>query len=137
MVAKELGFDSLIWDSMAGVSDCDFISETLQWDLSSTHNKDLQESIEPMLDHVKTVFDSIQIVNVVRCIAKSDQTDIPMNKLSFKPLKAIDSRLEEGTIETFVYETAVEKRSANGGTSKSSVLEPIQAIKAALSGTQA
>ncbi|WDK22036.1 argininosuccinate lyase [Colletotrichum graminicola] len=29
--------------------------------LPSTYNKDLQESWEPMLDHVKTVSDSIQI----------------------------------------------------------------------------
>lgn len=31
--------------------------------LPSTYNKDLQESWEPMLDHVKTVSDSIQIAN--------------------------------------------------------------------------
>jgi argininosuccinate lyase len=33
--------------------------------LPSTYNKDLQESVEPMLDHVKTVSDSIQIANGV------------------------------------------------------------------------
>ncbi|KAK5662130.1 hypothetical protein OQA88_8035 [Cercophora sp. LCS_1] len=33
--------------------------------LPSTYNKDLQESWEPMLDHVKTVSDSIQIANGV------------------------------------------------------------------------
>lgn len=33
--------------------------------LTSTYNKDLQESWEPMLDHVKTVSDSIQIANGV------------------------------------------------------------------------
>lgn len=31
--------------------------------LPSTYNKDLQESWEPMLDHVKTISDSIQIAN--------------------------------------------------------------------------
>lgn len=31
----------------------------------STYNKDLQESVEPMLDHVKTVSDSIQIATGV------------------------------------------------------------------------
>ncbi len=30
-----------------------------------TYNKDLQESIEPLLDHLKTVSDSIQIANGV------------------------------------------------------------------------
>lgn len=33
--------------------------------LPSTYNKDLQESVEPMLDHVKTVGDSIQIAEGV------------------------------------------------------------------------
>ncbi len=33
--------------------------------LFSTYNKDLQESVEPMLDHVKTVSDSIQIATGV------------------------------------------------------------------------
>ncbi|KAK3934689.1 L-Aspartase-like protein [Diplogelasinospora grovesii] len=135
MMAKELGFDSLLWNSMGGVADRDFVAETLQWGsmlmqhvsrwaedliiystgefgfvrladaystgsslmpqkknpdslellrgksgrafghmagfmmtlkgLPSTYNKDLQESVEPMLDHVKTVGDSIQIANGV------------------------------------------------------------------------
>lgn len=30
VITKELGSDGLIWKSMAGVSDRDFISETLQ-----------------------------------------------------------------------------------------------------------
>jgi argininosuccinate lyase len=33
--------------------------------IPSTYNKDLQESWEPMLDHVKTVSDSVQILNGV------------------------------------------------------------------------
>ncbi|KAK3045680.1 argininosuccinate lyase, partial [Coniosporium uncinatum] len=33
--------------------------------IPSTYNKDLQESVEPMLDHVKTVGDSIQIATGV------------------------------------------------------------------------
>ncbi|TKX18535.1 argininosuccinate lyase [Elsinoe australis] len=134
-MAKELGFDSLIYNSMAGVADRDFVAETMQWGsflmmhmsrfaedliiyssgefdfvrladaystgsslmpqkknpdsmellrgkcgrafgqmaglmmtikgIPSTYNKDLQESIEPMLDHVKTVGDSIQIATGV------------------------------------------------------------------------
>ncbi|GKT66191.1 LOW QUALITY PROTEIN: argininosuccinate lyase [Colletotrichum tofieldiae] len=108
-ISKELGFEGLLWNSMAGVADRDFVTETLQWGsipmltllaslvsslmpqkknpdslellrgksgrvfgqmagfmmtqkgLPSTYNKDLQESWEPMLDHVKTVSDSIQI----------------------------------------------------------------------------
>jgi len=130
-MAKELGFEGLLWNSMGAVADRDFVVETMQWGstlmlhmsrwaedliiystgefnfvrladaystgsslmpqkknpdslellrgktgrafgqvaglmmtikgLPSTYNKDLQESVEPMLDHVKTVGDSIQI----------------------------------------------------------------------------
>jgi len=135
MMAKELGFEGILWNSMGAVADRDFVTETLQWGamlmqhfsrwsedliiystsefgfvrladaystgsslmpqkknpdslenlrgksgrafghmagfmmtqkgLPSTYNKDLQESWEPMLDHVKTVSDSIQIANGV------------------------------------------------------------------------
>ena len=134
-MAKELGFDGLIYNSMSGVADRDFVLETMQWGsmlmvhlsrwaedliiystgefdfvrlsdaystgsslmpqkknpdslelirgkcgrafghmaglqmtikgIPSTYNKDLQESVEPMLDHVKTVGDSIQIATGV------------------------------------------------------------------------
>lgn len=134
-MAEELGFEGLLWNSMGGVADRDFVTETLQWGsmlmqhisrwsedliiysaaefgfvrladaystgsslmpqkknpdslellrgksgrafghmagfmmtqkgLPSTYNKDLQESVEPMLDHVKTVADSIRIAEGV------------------------------------------------------------------------
>ncbi|GAB7348069.1 hypothetical protein MBLNU459_g6101t1 [Dothideomycetes sp. NU459] len=134
-MAKELGFETLIYNSMAGVADRDFVAETMQWGsflmlhisrwaedliiyssgefsfvkladaystgsslmpqkknpdslellrgksgrafgqmsglmmtikgIPSTYNKDLQESLEPMFDHVKTVGDSIQIATGV------------------------------------------------------------------------
>ncbi|KAJ9631909.1 argininosuccinate lyase [Taxawa tesnikishii (nom. ined.)] len=134
-MAKELGFDTLIYNSMAGVADRDFVVETMQWGsmlmlhmsrwaedliiyssgefnfvkladaystgsslmpqkknpdslellrgksgrayghmaglmmtikgLPTTYNKDLQESVEPLLDHIKTVGDSIQIATGV------------------------------------------------------------------------
>lgn len=31
MMAKELGFDGIIWNSMTGVSSRDFVTEFLQW----------------------------------------------------------------------------------------------------------
>ncbi|KAJ9129792.1 Argininosuccinate lyase [Coniochaeta hoffmannii] len=135
MMAEELGFDGLLWNSMGGVGDRDFVAEFLQWGamlmqhvsrwaedliiyssaefgfvrladaystgsslmpqkknpdslellrgksgrafghmagfmmtqkgLPTTYNKDLQESLEPMLDHAKTVSDSIQIAEGV------------------------------------------------------------------------
>lgn len=134
-LAKELGFEELMFNSMGGVADRDFVVETMQWGatlmqhisrwaedliiygtaefdfvrladaystgsslmpqkknpdslellrgksgrafghmaglmmtvkgIPSTYNKDLQESVEPMLDHVKTVGDSIQIATGV------------------------------------------------------------------------
>ncbi|UNI20446.1 Argininosuccinate lyase [Purpureocillium takamizusanense] len=242
MITKELGFDGLLWNSMGGVADRDFVTETLQWGsmlmqhvsrwaedliiystaefgfvrladaystgsslmpqkknpdslellrgksgrafghmagfmmtqkgLPSTYNKDLQESVEPMLDHVKTVSDSIQIANGVlatlttnaekmraaldpfmlatdvadylvrkgvpfrethhisgRCVAKSEETGIPMNELSYEQMKAIDPRFEEDISEAFNYDTSVERRSAKGGTSKSSVMEQIKVLE--------
>lgn len=135
MMAEELGFQGLLWNSMNAVADRDFVTEFLQWGsmfmqhisrwaedlilysstefsfvsiadaystgsslmpqkknpdglellrgkagrafghmaglmmtqkgLPSTYNKDLQESWEPMLDHVKTISDSVQIANGV------------------------------------------------------------------------
>ncbi|PGH06470.1 argininosuccinate lyase [Polytolypa hystricis UAMH7299] len=134
-MAKELGFDGLIMNSMNAVADRDFVLETMQWSVSlmvkisrwaedlivystleygfvnladaystgsslmpqkknadslellrgksgrvigqmvglattlkglpTTYNKDLQESVEPMLDNIKTVGDSLQIATGV------------------------------------------------------------------------
>lgn len=134
-LAQELGFEGLIYNSMAGVGDRDFALEAMQWGstimmhlsrwaedliiyssaefgfvrladaystgsslmpqkknpdslellrgkagrafgqmaglqmtikgIPSTYNKDLQESVEPLIDHVKTVSDSIQIATGV------------------------------------------------------------------------
>ncbi|KKK11803.1 hypothetical protein AOCH_007345 [Aspergillus ochraceoroseus] len=134
-MAKELGFDGLLYNSMNAVGDRDFAMETMQWGssfmlkisrwaedliiysslefgyvrlsdaystgsslmpqkknadslellrgkagrafghmaglmctikgLPTTYNKDLQESVEPLLDHIKTVGDSIQIATGV------------------------------------------------------------------------
>ncbi|PHH79438.1 hypothetical protein CDD80_4782 [Ophiocordyceps camponoti-rufipedis] len=239
---RELGFDDLLWNSMGGVADRDFVTETLQWGamlmqhisrwaedlivysttefgfvrladaystgsslmpqkknpdslellrgksgrafgqmagfmmtqkgLPSTYNKDLQESVEPMLDQIKTVADSIQIANGVlstlktngdrmraaldpfmlatdvadylvrkgvpfrethhisgRCVAKSEETGIPMNELSFEQLKAIDNRFDEDVAQVFDYDASIERRSAKGGTSKSGVAEQIKMLR--------
>ncbi|KJZ77586.1 Putative argininosuccinate lyase [Hirsutella minnesotensis 3608] len=247
MMAKELGFEGLVENSMAGVGDRDFVTSTLQWGamlmvhvsrlaedliiystaefgfvrladaystgsslmpqkknpdslellrgksgrafgqvtgfmmtqkgLPTTYNKDLQESVEPMLDHVKTVSDSIQIANGVlatltvnpdrmraaldpfmlatdvadylvrkgvpfrethhisgRCVAKSEETGIPMNELTYEQLKTIDTRFEEDIKEVFDYDMSVERRSAKGGTSTSSVLDQIKVLRGILDG---
>ncbi|BDD63472.1 argininosuccinate lyase [Monascus purpureus] len=134
-MAKELGFEGLLYNSMNAVADRDFAMETMQWGssfmlkisrwaedliiysslefgfvrlsdaystgsslmpqkknadslellrgkagrafgqmaglmctikgLPTTYNKDLQESVEPLIDHIKTVGDSIQIATGV------------------------------------------------------------------------
>lgn len=245
MMARELGFEDQLWNSMAAVADRDFVTETLQWGamlmqhisrwaedliiystgefafvrladaystgsslmpqkknpdslellrgksgrafgqmagfmmsqkgLPSTYNKDLQESVEPMLDHVKTVSDSIQIANGVlstltidplkmhgaldpfmlatdvadylvrkgvpfrethhisgRCVAASEATATPMNEFTVEQMKAIDDRFDQDIAQVFDYEASVERRSAKGGTSKSSVLEQIKVLRAML-----
>lgn len=246
-MAKELGFDGLIMNSMAGVGDRDFVIETMQWGtmlmthlsrwaedliiystgefafvkladtystgsslmpqkknpdslelirgksgrafghmtglmmsvkgIPSTYNKDLQESVEPMLDHIKTVGDSIQIATGVlstlsiypenmkkslspdmlatdladylvrkgvpfrethhisgRVVALSETEGKPMDSLSYEQLKGVDGRFEKDVLEVFDYQKSVEMRSAKGGTSKSAVLEQIEAIKMTLAG---
>ncbi|KAI0181576.1 argininosuccinate lyase [Hypoxylon sp. FL1284] len=242
MMAAELGFDGLLWNSMGGVADRDFVAEALQWasmlmqhvsrwaedliiystaefgfvrladaystgsslmpqkknpdslellrgksgrvfgqmagfmttlkGLPSTYNKDLQESWEVMLDSVKTVSDSVQIATGVlatldikpqkmkaaldpfmlatdiadylvrkgvpfrethhisgRVVALSEQTDTPMDELTYDQLKSVDARFEEDIAEYFDYERSVEMRSAKGGTSKESVLEQIKVMR--------
>ncbi|KAK4496293.1 hypothetical protein PRZ48_012273 [Zasmidium cellare] len=241
-IAKELGFDGLIMNSMAGVGDRDFVVETMQWGtmlmthlsrwaedliiystgefsfvkladtystgsslmpqkknpdslelirgksgrafghmtglmmsikgIPSTYNKDLQESVEPLLDHIKTVGDSVQIatgvlstLNVLpenmlkslspdmlatdladylvrkgvpfrethhisgRVVALAENENKPMDTLTFEQLQGVDSRFEKDVLGVFDYQKSVEMRSAKGGTSRSAVLEQIEAIK--------
>lgn len=241
-MAKELGFDGLIMNSMAGVGDRDFVVETMQWGtmvtihlsrwaedliiystaefgfiklsdtystgsslmpqkknsdslelirgksgrafgqmagllmsikgIPSTYNKDLQESVEPILDHVKTVGDSLQIATGVlstltvypenmlkslspdmlatdladylvrkgvpfrethhisgRVVALAEKEGKPMDTLSFEQLRSVDARFEKDVLGVFDYQKSVEMRSAKGGTSRSAVLEQIEAIK--------
>jgi argininosuccinate lyase len=140
--------------------------------IPSTYNKDLQESVEPMLDHVKTVGDSIQIATGVlstlsifpenmlkslspdmlatdladylvrkgvpfrethhisgRVVALAEKEQKPMDTLTFEQLQAVDQRFEKDVLGVFDYQKSVEMRSAKGGTSRSAVLEQIEAVK--------
>lgn len=145
--------------------------------IPSTYNKDLQESVEPLLDHVKTVGDSLQIATGVlstlaiqpnnmlksltpdmlatdladylvrkgvpfrethhisgRVVALAENESQPMDKLSFDQLQGVDKRFEKDVLKVFDYQKSVEMRSAKGGTSKSAVMEQIEAIKRTLAG---
>ncbi|KAI3396856.1 hypothetical protein diail_11628 [Diaporthe ilicicola] len=120
--------------------------------LPSTYNKDLQESVEPLLDHVKTVdaraaLDPFILATDVadylvrkgvpfrkmyhisgQYVALSEQTGTPINELIYKQMKGVDARFEEDIAESFDYEKSVEMRAANGGTSKAFALEQVKVL---------
>ncbi len=145
--------------------------------IPSTYNKDLQESVEPMLDHVKTVGNSLQIATGVlstlstqpdnmlksltpdmlatdladylvrkgvpfrethhisgQVVALAEKEGRPMDQLTFEQLQKVDQRFEKDVLQVFDYQKSVEMRSAKGGTSKSAVMEQIEAVKKALAG---
>jgi argininosuccinate lyase len=147
--------------------------------IPSTYNKDLQESVEPLLDHVKTVGDSLQIATGVistlaidaqnmlkslspdmlatdlaeylvrkgvpfrethhisgQVVALAEKEGRPMDQLSFAQLQGVDKRFGKDVMGVFDYQKSVEMRSAKGGTSKSAVMEQIEAVKRALAGEQ-
>ncbi|KAF5486371.1 putative argininosuccinate lyase [Colletotrichum fructicola] len=67
-----------------------------------------------------------------RVVAESEKLEVAMDKLTLEQLQAIDSRFTADIAEAFEYETSVEAKTAKGGTSRSSVLEQIQVIRAML-----
>ncbi|RWA09946.1 hypothetical protein EKO27_g5147 [Xylaria grammica] len=67
-----------------------------------------------------------------RVVALSEKLEVSMDKLTLEQLQAIDSRFTADIAEAFEYETSVEAKTAKGGTSRSSVLEQIQVLKAML-----
>ncbi|KAI9904996.1 hypothetical protein N3K66_001525 [Trichothecium roseum] len=67
-----------------------------------------------------------------RVVAQSEQLQISMDELTLEQLQAIDSRFTADIVEAFEYETSVEAKSSKGGTSRSSVLEQIQVLRAML-----
>ncbi|OIW25568.1 L-Aspartase-like protein [Coniochaeta ligniaria NRRL 30616] len=129
MMAKELGFEGLLWNSMGGVGDRDFVAEFLQWG-------------SMLMQHISRWAEDLIIYSTAEFGFLADAaeeepgqpggTGTPMNELSYKQLKGIGSRFEKDIAESFDYEKSVEMRAARGGTSKSSVLEQIEVLKAML-----
>uniref|UniRef100_A0A0D2XLV2 Uncharacterized protein n=1 Tax=Fusarium oxysporum (strain Fo5176) TaxID=660025 RepID=A0A0D2XLV2_FUSOF len=105
-----------------------------------TYNKDLQENWEPMLDHVKTVSDSVQIANGILSTLKlrPERMIASLNPFLLATdvadalLQAIDSRFPDNIKDVFNYEASVESRNAQGGTSRAGVLEQIEVLKGML-----
>ncbi|KAJ4164602.1 hypothetical protein LMH87_006270 [Akanthomyces muscarius] len=67
-----------------------------------------------------------------RVVALSENSETSMDKLTLEQLQAIDSRFTADIAEAFEYDASVEAKSSKGGTSRSSVLEQIQVLRAML-----
>ncbi|KAH9208694.1 argininosuccinate lyase [Leptodontidium sp. 2 PMI_412] len=241
-MAKELGFEGLIMNSMSAVGDRDFVVEVLQcaatigshlsrWSedliiysslefgyvkfadayttgsslmpqkknsdslellrgksgrifgamaglmmsikgIPSTYNKDLQESVQPMLDTVKTLKDSLQIAArslatatvypekmraalspdmlatdlaeylvrkgvpfrethhlAGRMVALAEDEKKGMDELTVEQFQSVDKRFGADVLSVFDYERSVEMKATTGGTSRSAVLEQLEALK--------
>jgi len=64
-----------------------------------------------------------------QCVAFSEKTGTPMDKMTISDFQSIDKRFEKDILATFDYEKSVEMRSAAGGTSKAAVLDQITVLK--------
>ncbi|RYP60439.1 hypothetical protein DL770_009995 [Monosporascus sp. CRB-9-2] len=144
--------------------------------LPTSYNKDLQESVEPLLDCVKTVSHCLTITSGVvsslkvhgdkmkaaltadmlatdvadylvlkgvpfrqthhiagAVVRKAEELGVSIAEVGLKDLKQISPLFEADIAQVFDFEKSVERRSAQGGTSRSSVLAQIDAIEKLLS----
>ncbi|KAF8862301.1 argininosuccinate lyase [Acephala macrosclerotiorum] len=112
--------------------------------IPSTYNKDPQETVEPMLDHVKTVSNSIQIATGVLSTA-TDLADYPVkkgvpfleahhisshcHKMSYSDFQNIDSRFKEEILKFFNMNTALNNIQLSAVLQKARVLEQVKILK--------
>ncbi|KAI1741606.1 argininosuccinate lyase C-terminal-domain-containing protein [Xylaria scruposa] len=99
-----------------------------------------------MLDHVKTIYDSLQIANGIlatltvkpeRMRAALDPFMLATDLADYLVRKGVPFRETHhlvwgGVSHTFDYERSVEMRSVKGGTSRARVLEQVKVLKAVL-----
>ncbi|EXK35493.1 argininosuccinate lyase [Fusarium oxysporum f. sp. melonis 26406] len=131
--------------------------------LPTAYNKDIQESVEPLLGCVKTVSHCLRIAGGVlstlqidsekmkaaltadmlatnthhiagAVVRKAEEKGISIAELELPDLKQISPQFEADIVDVFDFERSVERRTAQGGTSRSSVLGQISAIEAYLAG---
>ncbi|KAF5661520.1 argininosuccinate lyase [Fusarium circinatum] len=145
--------------------------------LPTAYNKDIQESVEPLLDCVKTVSRCLRIAAGVlstlqinskkmkaaltadmlatdvadylvvkgvpfrqthhiagAVVRKAEEKGVSIAELELPDLKQISPQFEADIADVFDFERSVERRAAQGGTSRSSVLSQISAIEAYLAG---
>ncbi len=140
--------------------------------LPTSYNKDLQESVEPLLDCVRTVSHCLAITSGVisslevrgermkaaltadmlatdvadylvlkgvpfrqthhiagSVVRRAEQLGVSIAEVGLEDLRQISPMFEADIAEVFDFERSVERRSAQGGTSRSSVLAQIESIE--------
>ena len=65
-------------------------------------------------------------------VALAENEGKPMDTLTFEQIQGVDNRFQKDVLAVFDYHKSVEMRNAKGGTSKSAVMEQIEAIKKTL-----
>lgn len=66
-------------------------------------------------------------------VALAEDENKGMDELSVKQFQGVDKRFGDDVLSVFDYERSVELKSATGGTSRSAVMEQIEALKKSLS----
>jgi len=69
-----------------------------------------------------------------RMVALAEDENKPMNELTIKQFQGVDKRFGDDVLSVFDYERSVELKSTTGGTSRSAVLEQLEALKKSLGG---
>jgi argininosuccinate lyase len=64
-----------------------------------------------------------------RIVALGEDEQKGINKLTIKQFKGVDKRFGDDVLRVFDYERSVELKSTTGGTSRSAVLEQLEALK--------
>jgi len=67
-----------------------------------------------------------------KMVALAEDEKKGMNELTVKQYQGIDKRFGDDVLSVFDYERSVELKSATGGTSRSAVLEQLEALKKTL-----
>ena len=65
-------------------------------------------------------------------VALAEEKNKGMDELTIQQFQGVDKRFGEDVLSVFNYERSVELKSTTGGTSRSAVLEQLEALKKAL-----
>jgi argininosuccinate lyase len=67
-------------------------------------------------------------------VALAEDKNKGMDELTVEQFQAVDKRFGNDVLSVFDYERSVELKSTTGGTSRSAVLEQVEALKKTLAG---